>query len=152
MLLPEEKAARLLVVRAVEESAPALFSDDVLVAAHHAAAVKQVGAEWLTRRADYLYAKLPTGFQAMTQLGHAPSLWILPLCIIAFLIGLATNLLGPAEKLHVIRNPVFVLVGWNLCVYIALLLVVAIRLTDNRLSVRSSSARRGATTTGRDVH
>jgi hypothetical protein len=36
--------------------------------------------------------------------------------------GAATNLLGPVQEIHVVRNPVFLLVMWNLCVYMALLL------------------------------
>ena len=42
------------------------------------------------------------------------------MCLIALALGFATNLLGPAEKIHVVRNPVLLLVAWNLFVYLVL--------------------------------
>jgi hypothetical protein len=33
---------------------------------------------------------------------------------------LATNLLGPANQIHVVRNPVFIVIGWNLLVYMTI--------------------------------
>ena len=128
MLLDEQQAARLLLVRAVEEIDPTVFTDEALAAAHSAAGTKDIGMPWLLRRGDVLFEKLSTGYQTIAQLGRAPAPWLLPLTVATFVFGVGTNLLGSMEKLHVVRNPVFVLIGWNFCVYIGLLALSLYRL------------------------
>src|SRR4029434_10312543 len=59
-------------------------------------------------------------------------------------LGFATNLLGPAEKIHVVRNPVLLLVAWNLFVYLVLFLVFLAKPQKKRLTVGSLSNPAGA--------
>jgi Protein of unknown function (DUF2868) len=46
---------------------------------------------------------------------------------LATILGLATNILGPTDKIHVVRNPVFFLVTWNLMIYVALLVLIVLK-------------------------
>ncbi|MET0224185.1 MAG: hypothetical protein ABW346_07390, partial [Terrimicrobium sp.] len=64
--------------------------------------------------------------------------------MIALVLGFATNLLGPAEKIHVVRNPVLLLVAWNLFVYLVLFLVFLAKPQKKRLTVASLSNPAGA--------
>ena len=67
-----------------------------------------------------LFEHLSPRYQSILQLAKIPAPWTLPVCVAAFLLGLATNLLGPANQIHVVRNPVFILIAWNLLVYLTL--------------------------------
>src|SRR5262249_57202743 len=59
-------------------------------------------------------------------------------------LGFATNLLGPAEKIHVVRNPVLLLVAWNLFVYLVLFLVLLAKPRKKHSAVASSANPAGA--------
>src|SRR5215469_11329314 len=59
-------------------------------------------------------------YQTVLQIARLPSPWTASLCLLMLVIGFLTNLLGPAEKIHVVRNPVLLLVAWNLLVYLVL--------------------------------
>jgi len=64
-------------------------------------------------------------------LARLPTPLTLPVCLIAVVVGFATNLLGPAEKIHVVRNPVLLLVAWNLFVYLLLVLMFLFKRRKN---------------------
>src|SRR6476660_9484543 len=53
-------------------------------------------------------------YQTVRQIARLPSPWTASLCLLMLVIGFLTNLLGRAEKIHVVRNPVLLLVAWNL--------------------------------------
>ncbi len=120
MYLSEDRAAKIVLVRSVEECDPKALSEQVLLDALEVGTQGAIGLESLERRAAFLFERLSNWNQSIVQLARAPSPWTVPLCIMALLAGLATNLLGPVEKIHVIRNPVFLLIAWNLLVYAGL--------------------------------
>jgi len=123
MSLSEDQIAKIILIRSVEECDPKALPENVLGDAFNAAGQSRVGLDWLEKRASYLFERLSTRYQSLIELAKAPAQWTVPLSVAAFIIGLATNLLGPAEEIHVVRNPVFVLLLWNLCVYLGLLMV-----------------------------
>jgi hypothetical protein len=123
MSLSEEQLAKITLIRSVEECDPKALAENVLADAFAAASQSQVGAEWLTRRASFLFSHLSPRYQSLLELAKAPAQWAVPVCVGAFLIGLASNLLGPGEQIHVVRNPVFAMLLWNLCVYVGLALI-----------------------------
>jgi hypothetical protein len=109
------QAARVLLVRAVEETQPeSLASEDLLQAAVEAGRLEDESA-WLGRRADWLVAHAPGPWRSLlaTADALAPPLGIA--FLLPFAAGLATNYLGPAEKIHVLYNPIVLLVLWNVC-------------------------------------
>lgn len=115
--MTEPEIRSIALVRAVEETQPDLIPATMLVEAQLVAADPADGPAWIARRARYLaegvLARLrPLGMEASLGLGLLG--WIVPL---AFVLGLSANYLDPTPKIHVVFNPIFLLVLWNLGVY-----------------------------------
>lgn len=144
MVLTEDRAAKIILIRSIEECDKSVFSDQVLAEALAAAKSENPGLDWVRTRAFYLFERLSTWHQSILQLAKVPANWTLPVSLLAVLLGLATNLLGPTEKIHIVRNPVFFLVAWNLLVYLDLLFLLLrnrLRLDPLLIGRLESSAR-----------
>ena len=111
MALTEDAAAKIILIRSIEECDRNFFSDSLLVDAFAAARNFAPGLSWVKARAEFLFDHLSSTYQAVLHLARLPTPLTLPLCLIALVLGFATNLLGPEEKIHVVRNPVLLLVG-----------------------------------------
>lgn len=115
-----DEAARIVLVRAVEEVLPDRIAPEALLEAHLAAGDPTARERWFARRADYLVAHVLGGYRGLLAPSDmplpAPWLWI----GLAVVVGLASNYLGPAGRIHVILNPIVVLIAWNLAVYAGL--------------------------------
>ena len=109
----------MVLVRAVEEVLPDEIPPEKLLDAHIAAGDPSEGAEWLVRRAHYLIEHSLSPYTViLSRLQPAASAWV---CIgLATAIGLAANYLGPGEKIHVIWNPMVILILWNILIYAVL--------------------------------
>jgi Protein of unknown function (DUF2868) len=123
MALTEDVAAKILLIRSIEECDPGAFSEELRAEAFVAAKNADPGLGSVERYAAYLFDHLSPLYQSILQLAKIPAPWTVPACVAGFLLGLATNLLGPANQIHVVRNPVFILIAWNLLVYLALFVV-----------------------------
>lgn len=123
MLLSEEEAAKIILIRSVEECDKKIFSDQIVLDALAAGKQEAPGLAWVKARAQFLFDHLSPSYRAVQQLAHLPSPWTVPVCGLMLVIGFLTNLLGPSEKIHVVRNPVLLLVVWNLFVYLILALL-----------------------------
>ncbi|MEO6164244.1 MAG: DUF2868 domain-containing protein, partial [Candidatus Binatia bacterium] len=134
MALTEDQAAKIILIRAVEECDKGVFSERILADALATASNERSGVDWIEKRAAYLFERLSPWHQSILQLAKVPANWTFPVCLLALMLGLATNLLGPTETIHVVRNPVFFLVAWNILVYLSLLLLFLLR---NRTQSRS---------------
>src|SRR5215510_12719860 len=144
MALTEDAAAKIILIRSIEESDRNFFSDSLLFDAFAAAKNMAPGLGWVKTRAEFLFDHLSSAYQSVIHLATLPTPLTLPVCLIALILGFATNLLGPAEKIHVVRNPVLLLVAWNLFVYLVLFLVFLAKPRKKRLTVGSSSNPAGA--------
>lgn len=120
MALTEDAAAKIVLIRSIEEFDPRAFSEELRAQAFVAAQDAEPGLSSIERYAARLFEHLSPWYQSILQLAKIPAPWTFPVCFAAFLLGLATNLLGPAQQIHVIRNPIFVLIAWNLLVFLAL--------------------------------
>jgi len=120
MLLSENDAAKIILVRSVEECDKKFFSDQIVLDALAAGKSAEPGLVWVRARAQFLFDHLSPTYQTVRQIARLPSPWTASLCLLMLVIGFLTNLLGPAEKIHVVRNPVLLLVAWNLLVYLVL--------------------------------
>jgi hypothetical protein len=127
MALTEDQAAKIVLIRSIEECDKSVFSDRLLADALAAARNETPGLDWIEKRAAFLFERLSAWHQSMIQLAKVPANWTVPVCALALIVGLATNLLGPSDKIHIIRNPAVILVGWNLLVYLGLALLVLVR-------------------------
>jgi quinol-cytochrome oxidoreductase complex cytochrome b subunit len=120
MLLSENDAAKIVLVRSIEECDKKFFSDQIVLDALAAGKSAEPGLAWVKARAQFLYNHLSPSYQTVRQIARLPSPWTASLCLLMLVIGFLTNLLGRAEKIHVVRNPVLLLVAWNLLVYLVL--------------------------------
>jgi hypothetical protein len=151
MALTEDAAAKIVLIRSIEECDPRAFSEELRAQAFVAAQDAEPGLSSIERYATRLFEHLSPWYQSILQLAKIPAPWTLPVCLAAFLVGLLTNLLGPAQQIHVIRNPIFILIAWNLLVFLALFLLFlrrkiktpqvtnAVPLTNTVESLRTSS-------------
>ena len=140
MFLAEQDAAKIILIRSIEECDRNFFSDSLLVDAFAAARNMAPGLGWVKARGQFLFDHVSAAYQSVVHLATLPTPLTLPVCLIALVLGFATNLLGPAEKIHVVRNPVLLLVAWNLFVYLVLF-VVFLAKPRKRNRVSSPSAR-----------
>jgi len=120
MALTEDAAAKIVLIRSIEECDQRAFSEELRAQAFVAAQDVEPGLSSIERYAARLFEHLSPWYQSILQLAKIPAPWTFPVCLAAFLLGLATNLLGPAQQIHVIRNPIFVLIAWNLLIFLAL--------------------------------
>ena len=137
MSLAEEDAAKIVLIRSIEESDRTFFPESLLVDAFAAARHVAPGLGWVRTRAQFLFDHLSPAYRSVLQLIRLPTSLTLPVCSIALVVGFATNLLGSAENIHIARNPVLLLVAWNLLVYLVLLLLFVTALKTRRASSSS---------------
>jgi hypothetical protein len=110
----------VVLVRAVEETLPRRIAPEILLEAHAAAGDTADEAGWIARRAAYLVDHALARFRGVLERAPfgLPGAW--PLVGLGAVAGLASNYLGPSQRIHVVLNPIVALVLWNLCVYAAL--------------------------------
>jgi Protein of unknown function (DUF2868) len=118
--MTEADLRAIALVRAVEQTNPDLIPQTAVVEATLVAGDPQDGTTWLARRAHSLLRGPLARFRPAVEhvdLRVGTLGWIVPT---AFLLGLSGNYLGPTRKVHVLFNPIGLLVLWNLAVYVAL--------------------------------
>jgi Protein of unknown function (DUF2868) len=122
--MKHDDAAAVVLVRAAEEVLPQTIPPDKLLDAHIAAGDPAEGAPWLARRARYLIANcLGPCTEMLPRLERRSSGWAF-IALAAFA-GLAANYLGPSTRIHVVWNPMMILIAWNFLVYTVLLISAA---------------------------
>lgn len=136
-------AAQILLVRAVEETQPALAASPEAAAADAAASAEDAEGEaaWVARRAAHRLDHDLAGYRSLLALAHAPRAPLVAL-LLPFLVGALANSLGPAAQIHVLYNPIAVLVAWNLGLYA--LLIAGPLIWRRRRKRVSSDSRNGA--------
>jgi hypothetical protein len=140
----EEVTAKIILIRSVEECDRHFFSGSLLTDAFSAAMNFAPGLSWVTARAQFLFDRLSPGYQSVLHLVKLQTPVTLSVCFIVLALGFAVNLLGPMEKIHVLRNPVLLLVAWNLFIYLLFFLVFLIRLRKSSRASAASSKLTGA--------
>jgi hypothetical protein len=113
-------AAKILLVRAVEERAPELLPPDAVAEAGLEAGPVADESGWFARRAELLLEHLPVSLAGLLGMPRAMHGGLVVYLLAAVALGLATNYLGPARAIHAVYNPIVLLVLWNLAVYVAL--------------------------------
>jgi hypothetical protein len=120
--MPASGASEILLVRAVEETRPDAIRPEALVDATLAAGGAEDERAWFERRAGWLVEHELEGQRSLLALPRALSLRLAWVAIGSFAVGLAADYLGsaPQGRIHVVWNPLVVLVAWNVLVYVAL--------------------------------
>jgi hypothetical protein len=116
----QEDAARVVLVRAVEETLPDRIAPETLLEAHAAAGDPAEGPAWVVHRAAYLVEHALGAYAGALERTRVvlPGPWLSVGA--AALLGLGANYLGPSESIHVVLNPLVLLILWNVLVYAAL--------------------------------
>ncbi len=115
-----DDAAKVVLIRAIEEVLPDRIAPETLLEAHAAAGDPARGGPWIVKRAAYLVDHAVSAYRELLAPAEAslPGPWAY--VAFAFVVGLASNYLGPAGRIHVVFNPIVLLVLWNLAVYAGL--------------------------------
>jgi hypothetical protein len=124
-MLTTTQAAEILVVRAVEEEEEEAGANELIAPAERVDALTAAGdlddeIAWLARRATFLLDHSAAPYRAIVAMTAALERFVPLLGLAPFAIGLSSNYLGPAARIHVIANPIALLVTWNALVYVAL--------------------------------
>ncbi|HXC50924.1 MAG TPA: DUF2868 domain-containing protein [Candidatus Limnocylindrales bacterium] len=124
----EADAARVLLVRAIEEHGAVAIDDAAQAAAFAEAGDCDDVGSWFARRAASLLENFPRRelCRAILQLPRLPDSAASLVLGLGFAVGVLSNELGPSGKIHILFNPILALVAWNLVLYV-LLLVRSIR-------------------------
>ncbi len=121
--------AAILLVRTIEESRPNAVAPATRVDALGAAGDPNDAATWFATRANFLLTHGLAAYRAILSITDLPHRLAGPAFAGALLVGLLSNYLGPTAKIHVVLNPMSVLIGWNLLVFaIALIRAVSARM------------------------
>ena len=121
--MTEQDAARILLVRSIEETDRNLFPPARLSEALAAGANDLRPSSWFLARARYLLDAVPHTYSSIVRMAQLPQGWNIPICILSFLLGLGTNYLGSFEKIPLFLNPIMALVAWNLLLYMVLIVL-----------------------------
>jgi hypothetical protein len=114
-----EQAAKIFLVRSVEECDETAFSRDVLKKALDVDGHTVGSTEWFSARADYLYGEMPAAYKSIVHMAAFPRGALPILCGLSFILGLWANYMGPGNTIHVVFNPIVLLVVWNVLVYLS---------------------------------
>jgi|GEM_PF-689125 len=116
--MTEQDAARILLVRSIEETDRNVFPPSRLSEALAAAANDLRPSSWFLARARYLLEAVPHTYSSIVRMAQLPQGWNIPICVFSFLVGLGTNYLGSFQKIPLMLNPIMALVAWNLLMYL----------------------------------
>ncbi|MGE5237599.1 MAG: DUF2868 domain-containing protein [Chloroflexota bacterium] len=142
MRIAEEDLIKILIVRSTEEREPRFFSAAQLEEAESQAGEIAEGPDWIQRRSSSLFALLPESLRGTCALTHLPPNGLLLVSLTAFLVGVASNFLGPSASFRILYNPLIALVLWNVLVFLAFLTAGIVKIGG---SGRSSRVARGKT-------
>lgn len=114
----EVQAAKILLIRSVEEVDENAFAPEILNE-WIKKAEQGVDQAWFISRAENLLEHLREAYDSILEMARFPGKGsTLIIGALGLILGLATNYLGPAGKIHVIYNPILIFVAWNLFAYL----------------------------------
>ena len=120
MEMTERDISQVLMVRSVEECVPDFFSPEIQLEALREAGASDDDRTLILKRAYYLFQKLPGRLQDISFSINPPRTWTVTVCIAVFFLGILFNYLGPGGRVHILYNPVVLLLLWNIAVFLIL--------------------------------
>ena len=119
--MTEADIAQVLMVRSVEECDPDFYTPEIQLEALREAGASDDDRKLILKRAHYLFQKLPDRLQNIFFAMHPPRTWTVTACIAVFFLGILFNYLDPGGEVHILYNPVVLLLLWNIAVFFILL-------------------------------
>ena len=118
-----ERVAEILLVEAVEEVRHAELSPEARIDALEAAGDLDEERALFGRRARHLLDRELSRYLPLLRARDAFSPRLAWNLLLPALLGFASNALGPQRQIHVLYNPIVLLVVWNLATYFVLSLI-----------------------------
>ncbi|MEE4259817.1 MAG: hypothetical protein V2I62_08660 [Bacteroidales bacterium] len=116
--LNEDDIVKILTVKATEENSQKVITPLQATGANISAIGAKSDYEFVQKRASYLFKLLPYALRQLTKVYRFPGIWIKGAFIVSFIIGILSNYLGPQRLIHIIYNPLTILIAWNILVYV----------------------------------
>ena len=120
--ITEEQVVKILSVKATEENSNKLLSHMAISSANISAIGAKSDEEFIIKRAEYLFKLLPSSVRMLEEVNNFPGNWMKITLATSFIIGLLSNYLGPSNLIHVIYNPLTILLAWNILIYLLMIL------------------------------
>jgi hypothetical protein len=118
----ETEIVKTLAVKATEENSSKLLSHMAVSSANISAIGAKSDEEFISKRASYLFKLLPSSVKLVAGVNKFPGNWIRVSILVSFVVGLLSNYLGPSKLIHVVYNPLTILLVWNILVYLFMIL------------------------------
>ncbi|MCB2209046.1 MAG: hypothetical protein KQH67_12210 [Bacteroidetes bacterium] len=116
--LKEDDIIKILTVKATEENSQKVITPLQATGANLSAIGAKSDYEFVQKRASYLFKLLPYSLRQLTKVYRFPGIWIKGAFIVSFITGILSNYLGPQRLIHIIYNPLTILIAWNILVYV----------------------------------
>jgi hypothetical protein len=114
-----EQVAEILLVRAAEEAQPDAVPPEARIDALEAAGDLDDERAWFARRARHLLDHELARYRPLLRVRDAFALSPLLNLALPALAGLSSSALGPHHQIHVLYNPLVLLVAWSFLAYAA---------------------------------
>ncbi len=118
----ENQIVKILAVKATEENSSKLLTHMAVSSANISAIGAKSDEEFIEKRASYLFDILPESVKMVALVNKFPGNWIRLTLLISFIAGILSNYLGPSQLIHVVYNPLTILLAWSLLVYLLMIL------------------------------
>jgi hypothetical protein len=115
--LKEDDIVQILTVKATEENSGKIITPLQTTAANISAIGAKSDYEFVQKRASYLFKLLPFSLRQVSKVYQFPGVWVKGAFVLSFIIGILSNYLGPEQLIHIIYNPLTILIAWNFLVY-----------------------------------
>lgn len=118
----DSQTVKTLAVKATEENSTKLLTHLAVSSANISAIGAKNDEGFIAKRADYLFDLLPSSLKHLSNVNRFPGNWVKLTVFTTFVVGLLSNYLGPSQFIHVVYNPLTILLVWNIFVYLLLVL------------------------------
>lgn len=134
----ENQTLKILAVKATEENSTKLLTQMAVSSANISAIGAKSDEEFIAKRAAYLFNLLPASIKLTVNVSYFPGNWMKVTLLISLIIGLLSNYLGPSEIIHVVYNPLTILLAWTFFIYLIMILkgFWKIRLPETNLKAK----------------
>jgi len=112
------KVIKILAVKATEENSKKILTPIGVSSANISAIGAKSDFEFIEKRASYLFNLLPVALKYLLALERFPGNWLKITLSVTVIVGLLSNYLGPTQQIHIVYNPISILLVWNLLVYL----------------------------------
>jgi len=116
------QTVKILAVKATEQNSKKLLTYRAVSSANISAIGEKSDAGFIAKRANYLFNLLPASVKLVASVNRFPGNWVKFILLISFIIGLFSNYLGPSQLIHVVYNPLTILLLWSILIYLIMIL------------------------------